>query len=308
MKYLVLGGGGFMGSWIVDALLARGATVRIFERPALVRYRMFTPDERIEWCEGDFQSARDVERAIEGIDLVFHLVSTTLPKNSNDDPVFDVSSNVVGTIRLLELAVTHRIGKIVFISSGGTVYGTPKKVPIPETHPTEPLVSYGISKLAIEKYLGLYQTLHGLRYAVLRVANPYGERQRMNAAQGAVAVFLHRALAGQPIEIWGDGSVVRDYIHVSDVVSAFLAAADHPGDAGIFNIGSGTGHSLNELIETMESLLGQPVQRRYLTARPFDVPTSILDIGKAREVLGWSPRVDLRSGLERTIRYLRLRR
>ncbi len=305
MKYLVLGGGGFMGSFIVDALLARGDAVRIFDRPSLVRYREFSPGEPVEWQEGDFQSAADLAAAVQGIDVVFHLVSTTLPKSSNDDPEFDVTSNVVGTIRLLDLSIRRGIRKVIFISSGGTVYGRPTTLPVGEDHPTEPIVSYGISKLAIEKYLRLYHELHGLEYAVLRVANPYGERQRVNAAQGAVAVFLHRALADQPIQIWGDGSVVRDYIHVSDVVDAFLAAAAYRGSQRVFNIGSGTGCSLNELLGHIESLLGRPVRREYLAARSFDVPASVLDITRAREVLGWSPSVSLRDGLARTIEFLR---
>ncbi|MET0507558.1 MAG: NAD-dependent epimerase/dehydratase family protein [Burkholderiaceae bacterium] len=304
MKYLVLGGGGFMGSFIVDALLARGDAVRIFDRPSLVRYREFSPGEPVEWQEGDFQSAADLAAAVQGIDVVFHLVSTTLPKSSNDDPEFDVTSNVVGTIRLLDLSIRRGIRKVIFISSGGTVYGRPTTLPVGEDHPTEPIVSYGISKLAIEKYLRLYHELHGLEYAVLRVANPYGERQRVNAAQGAVAVFLHRALADQPIQIWGDGSVVRDYIHVSDVVDAFLAAAAYRGSQRVFNIGSGTGCSLNELLGHIESLLGRPVRREYLAARSFDVPASVLDITRAREVLGWSPSVSLRDGLARTIEFL----
>jgi UDP-glucose 4-epimerase len=304
MKYLVLGGGGFMGSFIVDALLARGDAVRIFDRPSLVRYREFSPSEPVEWQEGDFQSAADLAAAVQGIDVVFHLVSTTLPKSSNDDPEFDVTSNVVGTIRLLDLSIRRGIRKVIFISSGGTVYGRPTTLPVGEDHPTEPIVSYGISKLAIEKYLRLYHELHGLEYAVLRVANPYGERQRVNAAQGAVAVFLHRALADQPIQIWGDGSVVRDYIHVSDVVDAFLAAAAYRGSQRVFNIGSGTGCSLNELLGHIESLLGRPVRREYLAARSFDVPASVLDITRAREVLGWSPSVSLRDGLARTIEFL----
>ena len=305
MKCLVLGGGGFIGSHIVDSLLASGHAVRVFERPRVPRYRAFMATEPLEWTEGDFQSASMVEDAVQGSEVVIHLVSTTLPKSSNDDPAFDVESNVIGTLRLLQAACVAKVRKVVFISSGGTVYGVPQAIPIPEWHPTEPRVSYAIVKLAIEKYLALFQSLHGIDYVVLRVANPYGERQRADSAQGAVAVFLDRALRDAPIEILGDGSVVRDYIHVSDVARAFLCAVDYSGEPRVFNIGSGSGCSLNELVAAIERLLGRTVQRRHLPGRSFDVPRNVLDITRARDVLGWSPRVSLDAGLAATLDWAR---
>ncbi len=305
MRCLILGGGGFIGSFLADRLLILGHAVRIFERPRVLPYRAFGREERVEWLAGDFQSAADVEAAVEGCKVVFHLVSTTLPKNSNDDPIYDVETNLVGTLRLLAAAVRCAVKKVVFISSGGTVYGIPSRIPVSEEHPTDPLVSYGIAKLAIEKYLHLYWYLHGLDYSVLRVANPYGERQRVDTAQGAVAVFLSRALAGQPIEIWGDGSVTRDYVYIEDVVDAFIMAMNHDGEPRVFNIGSGEGRSLNQLLTTMEDLLGRPVERRYLPLRKFDVPVNVLDISRARDVLGWHPRVSFREGLRRTLDWMR---
>lgn len=308
MKCLVLGGGGFIGSHVVDGLLAAGHTVRVFERPRVPQFRTFTPPEAVEWFEGDFQSASMVEEAVRGCEAVIHLVSTTLPKNSNDDPAFDVESNVVGTLRMLHAASEAKVRKVVFISSGGTVYGMPQAVPIPESHPTEPRVSYGIAKLAIEKYLALFQSTHGLEHVVLRVANPYGERQRGDAAQGAVAVFLDRALRREPIEIWGDGTVVRDYLHISDVARAFLRAIDYSGEPRVFNIGSGTGCSLNELLAAIERLLGRTIERRYLPGRGFDVARNVLDISRARVVLGWAPRVSLDAGLRATLAWARSER
>ncbi len=219
--------------------------------------------------------------------------------------MFDVESNVVGTLRMLHAASRGEVRKVVFISSGGTVYGMPQAVPIPESHPTEPRVSYAIAKLAIEKYLALFQSTHGLDHVVLRVANPYGERQRVDAAQGAVAVFLDRALRREPIEIWGDGTVVRDYLHVSDVARAFLRAIDYSGEPRVFNIGSGSGCSLNELLAAIERLLGRTVERRYLPGRGFDVPRNVLDITRARDVLGWAPRVSLEEGLRATLAWAR---
>src|SRR5262249_42060795 len=142
---------------------------------------------------------------LEGCQTCFHLVSTTLPKSSNADPVFDVESNVLATIRLLTQAIQTGLKKVVFVSSGGTVYGVPKQIPILETHATDPMCSYGITKLSIEKYLHLFHVLHGLDYTVLRLSNPFGEGQRVHASQGAVAVFLGKVLRGETVEIWGDG-------------------------------------------------------------------------------------------------------
>ena len=305
MKFTIFGGGGFIGSAIVDRLLAEGHAVRVFERPRVAPYRDFRPDEAIEWETGDLLSAHDVAKAVEGADQVIHLVSTTLPKSSNDDPAYDVSTNIIATLSLLDAMVAKGIKRIVYISSGGTVYGTPQYVPIDEKHPTEPEVSYGIVKLAIEKYLQLYQRLHGIRAIVLRVANPYGERQRVETAQGAVGVFLHRVLSGQPIDIWGDGTVMRDFIYVGDVADAFVRATAYEGGGTVFNIGSGVGTSLNELVRAIGEVTGVPAACNYLPGRAIDVPVSVLDCALAQRELGWSPAVRLPEGLAKTVAWLK---
>jgi UDP-glucose 4-epimerase len=237
-------------------------------------------------------------------DVAFHLVATTLPRSSNEDPIHDLESNLLPTVRFLAAAVECGVRKVVFASSGGTVYGIPQTVPIAENHPKQPLCSYGIHKLAIEQYLHLFHSLHGLGYCVLRLANPFGERQRSDASQGAVAVFLDQALRGEEVTVWGDGCAVRDYVYVGDVASAFCLAATHPSATGVFNVGSGTGHSVNDLLAAIESLLGRAVPRRYSPARAFDVPVNVLDIGLANRVLGWRPRVTFRDGLARTLQWL----
>lgn len=168
MKILIFGGGGFIGSTIADRLLADGHSLRIFERPRVEPYREFAPTEVVEWVTGDLMSQHDVNEAIDGMDAVLHLVSTTLPKTSNDDPVYDVQTNLVATLQMLNAMVEKRVRRIIFISSGGTVYGEPNYLPIDEAHPTDPQVSYGITKLAIEKYILMYQHLHGIKATVLR--------------------------------------------------------------------------------------------------------------------------------------------
>ena len=304
MKCVVFGGGGFIGSSVVNRLLRDGHSLRIFERLHVERFREFSATEPVEWVTGDFMNIHDVSDAMDGMDVVLHLVSSTLPKSSNDDPIYDVQSNLVATLRMLEAMVAHKVRKIVFTSSGGTVYGNPIYLPIDEMHPTNPQVSYGITKLAIEKYLLMFEKLHGIKANILRVANSFGERQRPETAQGAVGVFLHHALRQQPIEIWGDGSVTRDYIYVDDVADAFARAVQYRGSKSVFNIGSGVATQLNELIKIIEEVLGKSVARRNLPARPFDVPVSILSNALAREELKWAPRVSLRDGIARTAKWL----
>ena len=299
MRVAVLGGGGFIGSAIVDRLLTDGHAIRVFERPRIEPYRTFRPGEQVEWQTGDFGSLADVTRAVAGVDAVLHLIGTTLPGTSNLDTVYDVESNLVASLRLLRIMVDEGVSRIVFISSGGTVYGDPRYLPIDEAHPTEPRVSYGITKLAIEKYLLMYSRLHGMTVRILRVSNPFGERQRVETAQGAVAAFVRKAIRDEPLEIWGDGSVTRDYIHVTDVADAFARALVYDGAAQVFNISSGQGTSLNDLVGIIERVSGRPVARTYGPGRAFDVPVSVLDSSLARRELGWSPGISLEEGVAR---------
>jgi len=304
-RCLVLGGRGFIGSHLVDALLDQGYVVRCFDRPHVAPLGdSHLANPAFELYEGDFSSEADLANSLEGCDICYHLVSTTLPKSSNADPVFDVESNVLGTVRLLTHAVKSGLKKIIFVSSGGTVYGIPTQVPILETHSKNPVCSYGITKLAIEKYLGLFYQLHGLDYTVLRLANPFGERQRTHSSQGAVAVFLGKVLRGETVEIWGDGSVVRDFIHIADVVDALLISLEQTRGEHVFNIGAGRGHSLNEVLDAIEKVTGRTANRLYLPGREFDVSESVLSIVRAKKFLGWSPKLNFEQGLERFATWL----
>jgi len=304
MKALVIGGNGFIGTNLVEALLADGYQVRILDRyPS--RYRDPFPDA--EYIVGDLGNHGDVISAVKGIDHVFHLAYTTLPQTSNDDPVYDVRSNIADTVQLLQECRGSGVKKVIFISSGGTIYGVPQQIPITEEHPTEPICSYGISKLAIEKYLNLFYKLWGLEYVVARLSNPYGEQQNPNSKQGAVGVFLGNIQQGKPITIWGDGSVVRDYIYIGDVSKALIAAAKYqpgPKDQRVFNIGEGTGISLNELIEAIKQVVDKPVEVKYTPGRPVDVPANVLDITRAKEALKWQPEMELKEGLTRTWKWI----
>ncbi|WP_092579410.1 NAD-dependent epimerase/dehydratase family protein [Achromobacter sp. NFACC18-2] len=302
LRCLVLGGRGFVGSHLVDGLLAAGHRVRSFGRLHTGHHE---PREGLEYFDGNFENLDDVRSALDGCDICYHLISTTLPKSSNGDPCYDIESNLIGTVRLLNAAVDKGVKKIVFTSSGGTVYGNPRFTPIPENHPTDPICSYGITKLAVEKYLEMFRTLHGLEYQVLRLANPYGERQLTRGNQGVVAIFLGKIIRGECVEVWGDGSSVRDYLHISDVTRALIRSID-PGATPerVLNIGSGIGVSVNELLESIESVTGRVADRKYLPPRAFDVPSNVLDISAAYRSLGWAPQVPFIEGISRFARWL----
>src|SRR5262245_18614892 len=303
MKCVLLGGGGFIGSHLAERLLRAGHAVRIFDQPDREPTEVSSRRD-IEWMRGDFRSPSDIGAAIAGCPAVFHLVSTTLPQSSNVNPAADVADNVIGTVQLLEACRREGGHRIVFASSGGTVYGVPRTVPITEEHPTHPITSYGIGKLTIEKYLELYRVLHGIDYCALRISNPFGERQRVASGQGAVTAFLHRAHRGETIEIWGDGSVVRDYLYVGDVAEALARTVDYRGERRIINIGSGVGRDLHEIIAAVEKVIGCPVRKRHVPRRTFDVPANVLDIQLARAELGWQPTTPFEEGLRRTLRWI----
>ncbi len=301
MNSLVLGGNGFIGSHLVDTLLAQGHSVRVFDKYE-EHYRKPLPG--VDYRVGDFGNRGLLADALKEIDLVFHLITTTVPKTSNDDPAFDVQSNVIDTIYLLEQCVEKRIKKVAFVSSGGTVYGKPVKLPIPEDSPTEPECSYGITKLTVEKYLALYNHLYGLDYTVVRPSNPYGERQNPNGIQGAATVFLGKVAKGEAIEIWGDGEIVRDYIYIGDLVEGIYSAATVTTPSRIFNLGSGTGYSLNEIVKVIQQVTGQEVKVAYKAKRTFDVPKIYLDIARAKEELSWCPTTSLTEGIGRTWQFI----
>lgn len=298
MKVLVLGGCGFIGSHLVDGLLAAGHKVRVFDRsPELYR----APIANVDYRFGDFADAPLLAEALEGMEVIYHLISTTVPSTSNLDPVADVQGNLINTLRLLQLMVQKNIPRIVFLSSGGTVYGIPDFVPIPESHPLRPICSYGVVKVAIENYLQMFHQLHGLEYIVLRASNPYGERQGHAGVQGVIGTFIRKVLAGEPIEIWGDGSVVRDFIYVSDLAELCVLAGQS-NVTGTYNVGSGVGYSINEIISTLTSVTGKPMEPIYQLGRSYDVPEVVLDITQAAKVFGWHPNIDLERGLECTWR------
>lgn len=302
MKCLILGGNGFIGSHLVDKMLAKGHSVTVFDKYE-EHYRL--PIEAVDYHFGDFGNRGLIAEALDSVDMVFHLISTTLPKTSNDDPAFDVQSNVLETLHLLEQCVLRNIKKIVFISSGGTVYGKPESLPIKEDYPTNPECSYGISKLTIEKYLSLYNRLHGLNYTIIRPSNPFGPRQNPYGIQGAIPVFLGKMAKGEKIEIWGDGEIIRDYIYIDDLVDGIYRIATTHTRSRIFNLGSGIGRSLNQILQAIRQVTEITPSVNYTSKRSFDVPAIYLDISRAKDEIGWVPSTEFEVGIERTWEFVR---
>lgn len=297
----ILGGGGFIGTNLCRALQGRVAGMKIFSR------RLSFPPavSGIEWISGDFEHTDKVAEAVAGCDTVFHLLTATTPASANLDMIGDLNANVAGTLRLLDACRAEGVRRIVYISSGGTIYGIPQQIPTPESAPTSPITAYGVTKLSVEKYLHLYHHLYGLEYRVLRVANPFGPYQTAIKNQGVIAAFMRHALRGESINVWGDGSIVRDYIFIDDVISAMLAAATHEGPSRVFNVGRGEGRSLTEIVEAIEQVSGLTIPVQYGAARAIDVPRSILDITLARRELGWQPQHDFLSGMQLTWDWMR---
>ncbi len=301
MKVLVIGGCGFIGSHIVDQLLAAGHSVRVLDRQA-EHFRAALPD--VEYQFGNFTDSFDLIEALAGVDAVMHLASTTFPGTADLDPVSDVQNNLVGTLNLLEAMVKQEISRLLFLSSGGTVYGPPDMFPIPETHPLRPINSYGIVKAAIEHYLEMFRRKYGMSTLSIRASNPYGPRQAHTGVQGIISTFLAKLQRGERPEIWGDGSSVRDYLYITDLAALCVMALESDR-LGSYNAGSGIGTSLTELIGLMNGVTAQPVDPIYKPARLVDVKKSILDVTKAQTDFNWSCQTSLADGIRHTHDWLR---
>ncbi|KRD16496.1 MULTISPECIES: NAD-dependent epimerase/dehydratase family protein [Acidovorax] len=303
MRCAILGGAGFLGRHIGRAMASEGAEVWSVDRslPAAGSAPWLAGEVQADCF--DLSSWWDV---VGGADVIVHLASSTVPATASEDPIQDVQTNLVGTLRLLQaLRKKAARPKLLFASSGGAVYGRPQSVPLCESHPTMPMGAYGATKLAIEHHLRIEEAQHGLPCRILRLSNPYGEWQQPHGVQGVIAVFAHRALRSQPLDVWGDGSVVRDFVYAADVGHAFAAAARHEGETRIFNIGGGAGHSVNDIVRTLEQLLGRTVERRVFSARPFDPPVNVLDIQRAQKELLWKPTMAFEDGVAKSVEWLR---
>ncbi len=303
VKHLVVGGNGFLGRHLVRALLSRNEFVRVADAASANWFNDTQVDNHI--IDLSLASADDFDALIQNIDTIHHCAWSTIPESANLDPSADLKVNLGITLGLLDALRRRKIGRIIFCSSGGTVYGPLLKTPVPEDHPLDPITAYGVSKLTAEKYMQLYRTLYGVDTRVARVANPYGPGQNPAKPQGVIGMAVHRALLQESIEIWGTGDVVRDFIHISDVVSALVSIADLPQSPDtkmpLFNFGSGVGCSVNAILSEIGRSMRTSLKIQRIAGRAFDVPASVLDITKAQLILGWSPAVSLQAGIAQMI-------
>lgn len=295
MKVLVLGGNGFIGSHLVDSLLEAGHSVRVFDRSP----ERFRPSlANVEYVTGLFGDAFSIAEALAGVDVVYHLISTTLPGTSNLNPTADVEDNLIATVALLEQMVKTGVKRIVYLSSGGTVYGNPERNPVTEDHPLRPICSYGIVKVAVENYLFMFQQLYGISTIVVRPSNAYGPRQGHMGVQGIISTFLTKISEDEPLVVWGDGSIIRDYIYVTDLARICLIAGE-ADVSGVFNVGYGKGYTISNIIETIADVVGRKPVVRYEPARYFDVREVVLDITKIRKKFDWIPEISLFDGIKK---------
>jgi UDP-glucose 4-epimerase len=248
---------------------------------------------------GDFMNDVALRDALRGVDTVFHLVSTTFPGMTLESSVYDVLSNVLPTIRMLELCLASGVRKVVFASSGGAVYGEPDTMPIAESHATAPISAHGQSKLTIENYLSYFARTTALDVDILRISNPYGPFQNPFGIQGLVAVAMACAHNGRTLQILGKGEAIRDYIYIGDVVEGLRKAASHSGSATL-NLSSGRGYSVIEVVEMIEAVSGRRIARSFSPARKSDVSANVLSNQRSADLLHWQPTTDFATGLRRT--------
>ena len=302
---VVLGGLGFIGSHLSRALLRLGYRVRIFDKLYASRQLIEDIQPQVEIVEGNYERPEDVMDVLADAAVCYHLIHTTVPGSSMQDPIYDIQSNVLSSARWLSQLNRLSLKRLIYISSGGTVYGIPLGNPIDENHPTYPMSSYGITKLSIEKYLTLYANLYKMEYRIVRPSNVYGEGQRLHIHQGVIGVFVDRVYRGEPVEIWGDGKIRRDYLYIADLISALLALLNHEGPNRIFNISSGQGHFLLEIVRMIEQISGKKIDVRFLPGRGFDVPINVLSYKRFADETGWAPKISLYEGISRYVQWYR---
>jgi UDP-glucose 4-epimerase len=305
MRILITGGAGFIGSHLADAFLAQGHEVAVLDNLVSGKLENLSL-ARVTFFKTDIRDKAGVAEAFARFkpEVVSHHAAQMSVKGSTDDPTYDAECNVLGLINVLEACVANKVRKIIFASSGGTVYGESAFIPSPETAPLIPMSPYGITKMVGEHYLGFFKQSHQLEFTVFRYGNVYGPRQDPHGEAGVVAIFAKKLLAGiAPIIHW-DGEQRKDYVHVRDVARANVLALT-AGDGRAFNIGSGLATSVNELYSGLETQLKTGILPHYGPKREGDVRISYLEVSKIREELGWQPEVGLAEGMIDTVAFFR---
>ena len=297
---LIFGGNGFIGSHLAEELVRKKYNVRVFDNFKTGTVNLKSIINIIEIIKGDFLNEKDISEIFKDVDYVFHYISTTVPVTATKDPLYDITTNIIGSVQLMRSAINNNVKKIFFSSSGGLIYGEPVHLPCREIDPVNPINPYAISKLAIERYLGHFYDAYGLDYAIIRYSNPYGERQNPYGKQGVIPIFLNKIMKGEMPVVYGDGSMVRDYIYVKDAVQATLAVLEKKPSGKVFNVGSGDGTSLNELVAIMTEIVGKEITPTYMNNGGEYIQKVVLDISKIWRETGWKPTTILKEGIQKT--------
>ena len=306
MKIVILGAAGFIGTNLVIEL-AKDKTneITVVDRDRV--YFKAIEDLKIanlRIIQTDLTLDTNFDELVDNQEIVYHLVSTTVPTTSNQHISEELKANVVLSANLFEACVKKNVSKVVFISSGGTVYGKESKCPLNEKTPTNPITSYGVQKISIEKLLYLYNYMYGLDYRIIRLANPYGPYQRPNGVLGAVTTFTYKALKGEEIQVYGDGSVVRDFIYIDDAIKGIQKIVNGADRHHTFNLGCGYGTSIKQVLDTIERTLSLTLNIRYTEARKVDVPVNYLDIKRFETAYGSLNPISLENGIKRTAEFM----
>lgn len=280
-KVLVLGSEGFIGHSVIDSLKEKSIPY--------IGFDIVDKEEDAHYIKGDLSNVAKLSPILHEVDAIIHLISETNPSSSMNSPELIYKNDIVNTIKLLDLSRQAGIKRIIYASSGGTIYGIPREIPISEEHPTNPLNHYGIGKLTIEKILLMYNEIYEMNNIILRISNPFGKNQDFTKGVGIISAIINAIKNKSELSVWGDGEVIRDYINIKDVAHAFILAIENKNIDGIFNVGSGTGLSINEIISIFESF-DIELQVKYQRSRKFDVPSNILNIQKARDQLKYVPK------------------
>lgn len=287
-KILVLGSSGFIGGNLAKSLQKSGHDVVTFSRQS----------------DGDYGDLELVSKKLKDVDVVYHLITATHPAHANQDLIYDLNENVIKTIKLIELCVKFKIKKFIYLSSAGTVYGIPEALPLKENHSLNPISPYGLGKVSVEHYLNYFNYHFGLDYIAFRPTNPYGPGQDFKKGLGAITNFIEKIKHNTPLEIWGDGSARRDYIYIDDTIGALMKAHEIKTTSKIFNLGTGIGTSLNELIALLENKAQKKVIVNYHPKRDIDVPDNTVDISLIKNELSWSPQFTIKQGIDKYWSYL----
>lgn len=304
LKIAILGAAGFIGTNLsLELLKNQDNDLLLVDKSE--EYFFTFEKERVKYnnyriLESDFNSETDFDEILKDQDIVYHLVSTTIPSTSNQKISAELHADVVVTAQLLDSCIRCNVKKIVFLSSGGTVYGKEAKCPLSEETPTYPITSYGIQKITIEKLLYLYNYLHGLDYKIIRLANPYGPFQRPNGVLGAVTTFIYKALKNEEICVFGDGTVSRDFIYIDDAIDGIISIANSHTEHHTYNLGSGVGTDLNCLLDTISDSLNIDLKVVHLPGRKVDIPVNYLDISRYKNDFGEVVLTSLEEGIKKT--------